>query len=75
MPKKGMWDRQLSKKATPQYNYKRGPLHKRSAEPVKSSQRNGVNRHDPTILLDLGFRRDGIEGDGVKPPCLKGLRE
>ncbi|KAM7249646.1 hypothetical protein ACFE04_011477 [Oxalis oulophora] len=41
MDLKGMWDRQLSKKPTPQYNYKRGPLHKRSAEPVKSSQRNG----------------------------------
>ena len=26
VPKKGMWDRQLSKKATPQYNYKRGPF-------------------------------------------------
>lgn len=42
VPKKGMWDRQLSKKPTPQYNYKRGPLHKRSAEPVKSSQQNGA---------------------------------
>ncbi|KAK8499245.1 hypothetical protein V6N12_076095 [Hibiscus sabdariffa] len=36
---------------------------------------SSLPRHDPTILLDLGFRRDGIEGDGVKPPCLKGLRE
>lgn len=71
-----MWDRQLSKKATPQYNYKRGPFIREV--PSLWSQVNGtghLNRHDPTILLDLGFRRDGIEGDGVKPPCLKGLRE